>query len=326
MACKELVRFVKNKGDNFCGLGRWCSMLMYADKNHHFRIVSAFNVGRQAPRGDSTIFQQQLRYIQNHHLTTTPRQLFMIDFLATLQVRRQQGDRLLIFMDMNEHILNGPLARRMVRMGLEEATCNHWGSLEPHTYVGGKEPIDAVFHSPDLNVTATMQLLFHKGIGDHCTVLVDISTWSAIGKQEFKVVHPHARRLNSKNDRARLKYLYHIEAQMTIHKMTNRLEECERAIQGYPGHPDEVKKMEALDKQMVEMQLGSEKQCRPIFSTNLPFSKPVRTLHFWRRAYQGLLACFQNKVPSTSNIIRQAIKSGIPQPRLLSSNQCLNGI
>jgi hypothetical protein len=73
---------------------------------------------------------------------------------------------------------------------------------------------------------------------------------------------------------------------MAIHKMTNRLEECERAIQGYPGHPDEVKKMEALDKQMVEMQLGSEKQCRPIFSTNLPFSEPVRTFHFRRRAYQ----------------------------------------
>ncbi len=53
----------------------------------------------------------------------------MIDFLATLQVWHQQEDRLLIFMDMYEHILNGPLAQRMVRMGLEEATHKHWGSL-----------------------------------------------------------------------------------------------------------------------------------------------------------------------------------------------------
>ncbi len=113
---------------------------------------------------------------------------------------------------------------------------------------------------------------------------------------------------------------------MAIHKMTHRLEVCKWDIQGYFLHPDKVKKMEALDKQMVEMQLGSEKQCCPIFSTNLPFSKPVRTLHFRRRAYQGLLACFQHKVPRTSNIIRQAIKAGIPQPRLLSANQCLDGI
>jgi hypothetical protein len=114
---------------------------------------------------------------------------------------------------------------------------------------------------------------------------------------------------------------------MAIHKMTHCLEEYKRAIQGgYPSHPNKVKKMEALDKQMVEMQLGSEKQCCPIFSTNLPFSKPVRTLHFRRRAYQGLLACFQNKAPCTSIIIKQAIKAGIPQLRLLSSNQCLDGI
>ncbi len=114
MACKELARYVKHKGDNFRGLGCWCSTLMYADNNHRFQIVSAYNVGRQAPRGDSTIFQQQLQYIENHHLTTTPCQMFMIDFLARLQVWLQQGDKLLKFMDMNKHILNGPLAQWMV--------------------------------------------------------------------------------------------------------------------------------------------------------------------------------------------------------------------
>jgi hypothetical protein len=109
----------------------------------------------------------------------------MTNFLAMLQVWRQQGDRLLIFIDMNKHILNGLLAKRMLRMGLEEAMDQHWGDIEPHTYVGGKEPIDAVFHTPDLEVTSTLQLSFHEGIGDHRTVLVDISTWSAIGKQDF---------------------------------------------------------------------------------------------------------------------------------------------
>jgi hypothetical protein len=280
LVCKELARYAKQKGDDFRSLGRWCSTLLYMDKNYCLRIVSAYNVGRQVPQGDSTIFQQQLRYIQNHQLSTTPRRLFMIDFLAMLQVWRQQGDRLLIFMDMNEHILNGPLAKCMLQMELEEATHRHWGDIEPHTYVGGKEPIDAVFYTPDLEVTSTLQLSFHKGVGDHRTVLVDISTWSAIGKQDFQVVHPHSRQLNLKNKRARVKYLRHLEAQMATHKMTHRLEECEQAIQSYPSSPDKVKKKEALDKQMAEMQLGSEKQCRPIYAANLPFSEPVRTLHF----------------------------------------------
>jgi hypothetical protein len=113
---------------------------------------------------------------------------------------------------------------------------------------------------------------------------------------------------------------------MATHKMTHRLDECKRAIQGYPSPPDAVKKMEALDKQMVEMQLARKKQCQPICSANLPFSEPVRTLHFRRRAYQGLLARLQHKAPRSSNIIWQAIKAGISQLRLLLPNQCLDGI
>ncbi len=229
-------------------------------------------------------------------------------------------------MDMNEHILNGPLAKCMLGMGWEEATHQHWGGIEPHTYVGGKVPIDAAFHTPDLEVTSILQLSFHEGIGDHWTVLVDISTWSAIGKQEFQVVHPHARQLNPKNNRARSKYLRHLETQMATHKMTHRLDECKRVIQSYPSPPDSVKEMEALEKQMVEMQLSSEKQCRPLYSANLPFSKPVRTLYFRRRAYQRLLAHLQHKAPRTSNIIRQAIKAGISQPCLLLPDQCLDEI
>jgi hypothetical protein len=176
---------------------------------------------------------------------------------------------LLIFIDMNKHILNGPLAKSMLRVGLEEVMHQHWGDIEPHTYVGGKEPIDAVFHTPDLEVKSTLQLSFHEGIGDHRTVLVDISTWSAIGKQEFQVIHSHVRRLNLKNDRARAKYLRYLKTQMATHKMTHCLDECERAIQGYPSPPDAVKKMEALDKQMVEIQLASKKP----MPTNI-FRKP----------------------------------------------------
>jgi hypothetical protein len=37
----------------------------------------------------------------------------------------------------------------------------------------------------------TLQLSFHEGVGDHRTALVDITTSSsAIGKQEFRVLHP----------------------------------------------------------------------------------------------------------------------------------------
>ncbi len=60
-ACRELARYAKEQTKDHRGLGRWCSTLFYADPNRKFRLVSAYNVGRQKPRGDSTIFQQQIR-------------------------------------------------------------------------------------------------------------------------------------------------------------------------------------------------------------------------------------------------------------------------
>jgi hypothetical protein len=96
-ACMELVRYHKQKGEDFHSLGCWCSTAFYADPSHRTCIISAYNVGRHAPRGDSTIYQQQLRYIQNHGLDATPLRLFTVDFIAQLQVWQRQGDRLLVF-------------------------------------------------------------------------------------------------------------------------------------------------------------------------------------------------------------------------------------
>jgi hypothetical protein len=60
-----------------------------------------------------------------------------------------------------------------------------WGETEPRTYVHGDgAPIDGVYHTPDIKIMVIMQLLFHEGVGDHHTTILDISTRSAIGKYE----------------------------------------------------------------------------------------------------------------------------------------------
>ena len=59
--------------------------------------------------------------------------------------------------------------------------------------------------------------------------------------------------------------------------------------------------MQRLDTQMEEMQRGSEQQCRQLFSTVMPFSEPVRTYHYRRRAYQCLLNVLKQKAHNASN-------------------------
>ena len=106
--------------------------------------------------------------VQTQGLNTTPSLLFLTDFVAQIQVWQRQGDRLLIFMDMNEHVLRSTVACHLLSIGLIEATHQHWGNKEPHTFISGVEPIDGVWHTPNLEVSAVVQLSFHEGLGDHC--------------------------------------------------------------------------------------------------------------------------------------------------------------
>ncbi len=85
-SCRELVCYIKQRCVDQQGLGRWCSTLFYLGPHHRLWLISAYNVGRQKPRGDSTIYQQQVCYIQTHGVDLSPSRLFNADFVVQLQV------------------------------------------------------------------------------------------------------------------------------------------------------------------------------------------------------------------------------------------------
>jgi hypothetical protein len=142
------------------------------------------------------------------------------------------------------------------------------------------EPINGVWFLLELEVLSTVQLSFHEGVGNHRSVLVDVGAKSAIGKQEFQVVHLHARRLRSTNVKACTKYLSYLEQQMQTHRMADQLSTCEKQITSYPAPPDVQHHMQRLNSQTLEMQWGAEHQCRQLYVPAIPFSKPTRVVHF----------------------------------------------
>jgi hypothetical protein len=103
---------------------------------------------------------------------------------------------------------------------------------------------------PDLEVSSLVQLSFHKGLGDHWTVLVNITMQSAIGKHEFRVVQPKACCLNLANTRVRSRYIAHLEGQMSTHRMQEQLEACGQSITGFSTTEADKLSMQRLDTQM----------------------------------------------------------------------------
>jgi hypothetical protein len=139
------------------------------------------------------------------------------------------------------------------------------------------------------------------------------------------MVHPAARHLCSGNIQANEKYLTHLKQQMETHRMIECLQECKCNVTSYPATEGILEQMQQLDKQFVEMQCGSEKQCRQIYWGMIPFSELVCTIYIRKWAYQDLVRDCSWPIQQ-SNEVRDAIKAGIPAPHLLMQQQCLDGV
>jgi hypothetical protein len=172
---------------------------------------------------------------------------------------RGPGDRIIIFIDMNKHIITGTLPKEFQRLGLLEATHLNWEGTKPSTFVFGKgEPIDGIFHSPELEITAVMQLSFYEGVGDHKTTIIDVTTRSVIGKFERRVVTTQSRRLLTRNEKSMKEYIKWTTQQCRLHKLKSRVNKVAASVSLGEVLPAHIHEMEQVDTQKSEIQLGGE--------------------------------------------------------------------
>ncbi len=109
-----------------------------------------------------------------------------------------------------------------------------------------------------------MQLSFHEGVGDHKTTIIDVTTRSVIGKFKRKVVTPQARRLSKRNEKSMKEYIKWTTQQCHLHKLQSSIKKV--VDSKYRGKMllAHINKMERVDTQKSEIQLGGEQQCRKI--------------------------------------------------------------
>jgi hypothetical protein len=290
------------------------------------RMVVAYQVGQAPQRGLRTIYQQHVCYIQAHGLSCTQRKLFQQDILSAISHWIENGDRILIFINMNEHILTGYLAKVFQCLGLLEATHLNWKGSEPQTFVFGKgKPIDGMYHSPELEITLIMQLSFHKEVGDCKTTLMDVTTRSVIGKLEQRLVMPQARKLSNKNEKNIKEYIQYTTQQCWLHKLQRCLDNLMATALPRAVPLTHQEEMEQLNTQKTKIQLGREQRCRKIRPLPQPFSHQICGIDLRRRAYVNMEAWHKGDKTSIKNVFRAVARAGINRPKTLTAEECTAG-
>ena len=279
MGIGEMLEYWKNPGTDWRGLRRWTSVCLEGSPVHRTRIVSAYCLEKSRAKGWGRVYQQHLRYIQKHGLDTTPYTLYCDDLINQLTRWTSQGDRIILLMDANEHVLTGNLTSRLTNympgLDLEEISSRAWDSDEPNTFIDGRKPIDGVWASRSLEIGGFKLLSFGESIGDHRTMIFDVSTRSLIGKFEHRVVRAGCRRLNCRTT-SMGRYNKILEVLMTQNRMDDRLYAVLEDIVNDKPTAGQQRRMNILDEQFVQLQKYAESKCRKTLKPDMVFIGPVK--------------------------------------------------
>ena len=188
-----LLQYGKNTTPDSSGLGRWTSWVLSTNPTHRTRVVVAYCPCKSSGRGPGTVYTQHMTEINTQGLDYSPYQFFIKGITDALRTWRAAGERLVLFIDANEHVLNGRLARLLSHFSIDmhEVSSKFWNPGEEHnTHVNGAQPIDGIYASPEIDVSSFLSLSFHEGVGDHRTSIIDITTASTVGVFHGHVVRP----------------------------------------------------------------------------------------------------------------------------------------
>jgi hypothetical protein len=191
------VGYIRKTGKDDEGLGRWSWILLRGNNKHQTRIISAYNPCKNKNVNSGTTYQQQRRYfITRKKDLTCPLTLFQRNLIKQIKTWRESGDKIILFMDHNEHVINRPLGKELGNrngLDLQEAVVQHTGTSPGATFFRGSKPIDGIWISNNLDISNACVMPFGYGVGNHRAFVLNVPLESLIGMDPVKIVQPVGR-------------------------------------------------------------------------------------------------------------------------------------
>ena len=130
-----------------------------------------------------------------------PRRRFLQDLLVLLKGWREQGDRIIVCMDANEHIYQKSIGKALMDehgLNMREVVGEFTGQKIAPTYFQGSKPIDTIWATTGVEVLGACLMPAGFGVGDHRLFQVDFSAASLLGVAPPKIIHTALKQLNTK--------------------------------------------------------------------------------------------------------------------------------
>ena len=311
----------ETSGRDESGLGRWVHMAFHGN-NMTTRVICSYSPCYNRNLASGTSYSQQRRYLlTDKHDTTCPRTRFREDLVQQLVAWRNQGDRIILCMDANEHIYRKALGKILTDpagLAMSEVVGDFTGEQLGATYFRGSKPIDAVWATTDLTVVGACVMPCGFGVGDHRLFVVDFLLQSMVGLSPTKIIRPAARRLNTRIPGVANRYTTELERMIVQHRLIERMGEAHDRTD---NNDDMAIVMNNIDVEGAEYMRAAEKRCRKIRAGRIPFSPTTAKWIRRLQIYRSLLQYRAGRIKNRGNLERSAWRMGIVNPLHISEEE-----
>jgi hypothetical protein len=186
--------------------------------------------------------------------------------VAQLKKWREDGDRLIVCLDVNKHIYKKSIGRTLTDiegLAMREVVGAFTHQPVGPTFFRGTKPIDGVWATLDISVCNAAIMPAGYGIGDHRLFVIDCAESDVIGISRRKVVRPTSWHLNTKMPRGAAEYTRILEEKVLTHRL---IEQMGRAHQKSKSRASARRRLNKLDMEIGQYMRYAERKCRKIKS------------------------------------------------------------
>ena len=302
---------VIQSGQDTTGLGRW-TWTRYRGRNGVvLRVISAYRpVLNQS--GALGVYNQHKQYMYLHNDDRCPRHALLADIAVEIQQWQQEGDQIILGMDLNDDVRTTTITKPLTDLGLVELITSKHGNNTPSTHNRGVVPIDGVFVSTTLRDVKCGYLPFGDGIpSDHRGLWLDVPYTMAFGHDVLPFATPSARRLKTNDPRIVSRYIQSYEKFLKQHRLAERAFQLQQSVT-YPLTIAAAKEWESIDSLRMQGMQQAEHQCRKLRQGAVAWSpelqQAINTVTIWQ-----LVCKFRRGLKVNTKYLRRSARAaGLP--------------
>ncbi len=241
-----------------------------------------------------------------------PAQKIREDLVAQLTRWQNDGDRLIVCLDANNHIYKKSIGKALTDiegLAMKEVVGDFTGTPIGSTFFRGSKPIDGVWATSNITVSNAAIMPAGYGIGDHRLFVINFLMMDIIGKSPPRIVRPASRRPNTKIPRVVAEYARILEKRILKHRLIERMGAAHTSSK---SRRKVAKRLNRLDDELGQYMCHAEKKCRKIKSGRIPFLPEASQWIRRTQVYRSLLKYHTGRIHNRGNLKRMERRCNIP--------------